>query len=96
MVVRQGVEDVLPLPAEFDQLHLLEYSQLMGDRALGQRDLFRNVCNAQLLHRQQRQNMHPGGIGKALERLSDVLQRFFFRSSLRATPSFTIFLPILP
>ena len=34
MVIRQGIEDILALPAEFDQLHLLQDPQLVGNGAL--------------------------------------------------------------
>lgn len=67
MVVSQRVEDVLPLPAKFDQVHLLQNPKLVGNGALADVHSLRNVRHAQLLSGQKRQNMHPGRIGKALE-----------------------------
>ena len=72
MVVRQRVEDVFPLPAEFDQVHLLEQPELMGNGALAQRHRLGDVRHAQLPLGQQGQNMHPGGIRKALEQLREL------------------------
>ena len=34
MVIIQGVKDIFTLPAEFDQMHLLQDAQLMGDVAM--------------------------------------------------------------
>ena len=67
MVVGQGVEDVLPLPAEFDQVHLLQDPKLVGNGALADVHSLGNVRHAQLLPGKKRQNMHPGRIGEALE-----------------------------
>ena len=60
MVVSQRVEDVLPLPAEFDQVHLLQNPKLVGNGALADVHGLRDVRHAQLLSGQKRQNMHPG------------------------------------
>ena len=65
MVIRQGIEDVFALPAEFDQVHLLEQAQLVGDGALGDLDTLGDVAHALLPLGKQVEDMDPGGVGKA-------------------------------
>ena len=92
MIVRQGIQDIFPLPAEFDELHLLQNPKLVGNGALGQRHLIGNVRHAQLLHRQQRQDMHPGTVREALEQLRDIVQGLFVGNRLHpGTPPWFFF-----
>jgi len=53
MVICQGVQNILPLPAELDQMHLLQQSQLMGNGTLGQLHRLGNFADAPLLLLQQ-------------------------------------------
>ena len=72
MVVRQGIQQILSLPAKFDQIHLLQDPQLMGNRALGQLHALGNISHAQLLLQQKGEDMYPGGIAKGFEQLRDL------------------------
>ena len=89
MDICQGIEDILTLPAVFDQVHLLQHPQLMGDGALTQLHRLCDVRDAQLTSCKQREDMHPGRVGKALEQFCDLLEDLFFGDGLQIdTPPF--------
>ena len=79
MVICQGIQNIFTLTAVFDQVHLLQHPKLMGDGTLGQLYLLGDIRNALLLFCQQIQDMHTGGIRKALEQFADKVHDLLFR-----------------
>ena len=73
MVIRQRVPDVLTLPPEFDQVHLLQHPKLVGNGTLAQLHALSNVANAQLPFLKKRQDVHPRRVREGLEKLRDLL-----------------------
>ena len=73
MVIGQGIEDVFALPAVFDQVHLLEHPQLVGDCTLGDLDALGDVAHALLTLGQQIEDMNPGGVCEALEQIRNMI-----------------------
>ena len=58
MIVCQGVEHILAIPTEFDQVHLLQNPQLVGDGALAQFNRVRDFRHAQFLILQEQDTIN--------------------------------------
>ena len=68
MLIRQRIQDIFAVPAEFDQVHLLEKPQLVGDGRLGHAQQLRNVAHAHLRLKQHIENADARRIAEYLEK----------------------------
>ena len=80
MVVSQRIEYIFAVPVAFDQMHLLQDPQLVGNSALGEGDGFRDIAHTALLLLQQRQDLHSGGVAEGLKQLRDPHGDLLFQS----------------
>ncbi len=74
MGIRQGIIDGFAVPAELHQLALLQYTELMGDGALGHAKGPGNIADAQLLAGQGMEDAQPGRISEYLEEICQMMQ----------------------
>ena len=76
MVVAEGVDHLLALALELDQVRLLQAAQLMRDSALRHAHYLGDVAHAQVLPHQGVQNLDARGVGEHLEQVGEVVEQF--------------------
>ncbi len=79
MIVLEGVENRLPLPAVANQPGLTENLELMGDGGLGRSNENGDITDAQLGGEEGVDDLHPGRIPQDLEDVSQILELFRVR-----------------
>jgi hypothetical protein len=77
MVIGQGIEDGLSIPAEFDQAVLLQDTELMGDGAWSHGKLQGDVVDAELPIQEQIQDLNACGIAEYFIKFRKVINLFF-------------------
>lgn len=82
MVILQGVEDGLSLPAEFHQAALLENAELVGNGALGHIEELGDVAYAHLALQKDVEDFDSGGIPEYFKKLRQVIEELFIRHLL--------------
>ena len=75
MLVGEGIVHVLPVAAHADQPRLLQYPQLMADRALVHLDHLRDPRHVQLGIEKGVQYLYARAVGEYLEQVGDVAER---------------------
>ena len=69
MAVCQRIENSFSVSSKFDQLHLLQYPELMGDRTLGHGKTVGDILDTKLLYREYIQDTDPGRVAENLEQI---------------------------
>ena len=82
MVVGQGVEHGLPLPAGLDQADVFQRPELVRDGGLGHPQQGGDVAHAHLRGEEGVQDADPSGVPKDPEQLRQVIEGILVRQGL--------------
>lgn len=82
VVVRQRVEDILPIALELDEPCILQLAQLMGYSALRCADRLRDVGDATLAIHERIQYLYAGSIREHLEEIGQIVEHLLVRHGL--------------
>ena len=85
VIVSQGVENGLTLPAGLHQTHIFQCPQLVGNGGLGHIQQLGDVAHAHLFLKQHIENADPGGVSENAEQFRQIVQGILPRHLLTHT-----------
>lgn len=74
VIIGEGVQDVASIATEFDEVRLLERSQLMGDRGLRRFGGLGDIGNAELAAHEGVEDLDARGVAKNLKQVCKIVE----------------------